>query len=149
VLGAIIKLIPKIGPLKTLVFRDPTPETEELYFRSINTTVDRYRAFLNEIRGTRDIALRNLDLDTGKPVAPGEGMLADETYRNLVRDIAQKDFKLTSAHLRDDILKFFSGYTPPTKKRSDRKEWQKTLKSLNELRSLVPHSEVAAVGESR
>ena len=42
--------MPKIGPFKGLGFKNPTPQTEDMYFKSINTTVDQYRAFLEEVR---------------------------------------------------------------------------------------------------
>jgi hypothetical protein len=39
----------KIGPFKGLAFDNPTPQTEDLYIKSINTTVDQYRV-LEEVR---------------------------------------------------------------------------------------------------
>jgi hypothetical protein len=50
ILAAVMRYMPKIGPFRAMAFKNPTPETEELYFKSINTTVDRYRAFLEEER---------------------------------------------------------------------------------------------------
>ena len=137
-LGTIVKLIPKIGPLKTLQFRDPTPETEELYIRSINTTVERYRNFLNQIRQRIDVALQNLDLDTGNHTVPMECILADETYQNLLLSLSEQHFESTSSALRNDILKFFSTYKLPTRTRSERKRRQKIQESLNQLTAFAP-----------
>ena len=50
VLSTLLRYMPKIGPFKALAFNNPTPQTEDLYFKSINTTVDQYRAFLEEVR---------------------------------------------------------------------------------------------------
>jgi len=50
ILSALLRYMPKIGPFKGLAFNNPTPQTEDLYFKSINTTVDQYRVFLEEVR---------------------------------------------------------------------------------------------------
>src|SRR5271166_2241420 len=46
VLSTLLRYMPKIGPFKGLAFNNPTPQTEDLYIKSINTTVDQYRALL-------------------------------------------------------------------------------------------------------
>src|ERR1700675_1633712 len=50
VLSTLFRYMPKIGPFKALAFNNPTPKTEHLYFKSINTTVDQYRIFLHQVR---------------------------------------------------------------------------------------------------
>ena len=45
ILSTLLRYMPKIGPFKGLGFKSPTPQTEDLYFKSINLTVDHYRAF--------------------------------------------------------------------------------------------------------
>src|SRR4029077_3066909 len=49
VLSTILRFMPKTGPFKALAFNNPTAQTEELYFKSINTTVDQYRVFLKQV----------------------------------------------------------------------------------------------------
>src|SRR6266550_207400 len=49
ILSTILRYMPKIGPFKGLAFNNPTAQTADLYFKSINTTVDHYRAFLEEV----------------------------------------------------------------------------------------------------
>src|SRR5580765_1298214 len=48
-LSTFLRYMPKIGPFKGLAFDNPTPQTEDMYIKSINTTVDQYRAFLEEV----------------------------------------------------------------------------------------------------
>src|ERR1700719_2096775 len=48
--SVILRYMPKIGPFKALAFNNPTPQTEDLYFKSINTTVDQYRTYLQQVR---------------------------------------------------------------------------------------------------
>jgi hypothetical protein len=54
ILSTLLRYMPKIGPFKGLAFNNPTPQTEDLYIKSINTTVDQYRAFLEEVPELRD-----------------------------------------------------------------------------------------------
>src|ERR1051326_8159013 len=49
VLAFFLKWVPKIGPLKALAFKVPTPETQNLYVKSINKTVEDYRERLQEV----------------------------------------------------------------------------------------------------
>ena len=65
ILSTLLRYMPKIGPLKGLAFNNPTPQTEDLYVKSINTTVDQYRAFLREV-GTDRVVLPNCDFNTGQ-----------------------------------------------------------------------------------
>ena len=48
ILSTLLRYMPKIGPFKGLGFNNPTPQTEDLYIKSINTTVDQYRALLEK-----------------------------------------------------------------------------------------------------
>ncbi len=50
ILSTLLRFMPKIGPFKGLGFNSPTPQTEDLYIKSINTTTDDYRALLEEAR---------------------------------------------------------------------------------------------------
>ena len=48
-LAFVIRILPKIGPLRILTFRTPTPEAQKLFENSFNLTVDRYRSLLNQL----------------------------------------------------------------------------------------------------
>jgi len=63
--SVLLRYMPKIGPFKALAFNNPTAQTEDLYFKSINTTVDQYRIFLEQVR-TDSLILANCDFDTAK-----------------------------------------------------------------------------------
>ena len=58
-LAFIIRIVPKIGPLKSLSFRTPTPESEKLFLASFDATVEGYRKLLAEEK-QRQIALTDL-----------------------------------------------------------------------------------------
>jgi hypothetical protein len=82
ILGWLYVLVPKVGPLRPLSFKVPTPEAEKLFLDSLARTRQRYRSELEALRAGR-LALANIDLDTGKPSARGEYALADATMTDL------------------------------------------------------------------
>ena len=125
VLSALLRYMPKIGPFKALAFNNPTAQTEDLYFKSINTTVDQYRAFLEEVRAD-SLVLPNRDLDTGKMTKAAEYSLTDDTYAKLLDQLAERKFDLTSPELRDNILQFYSDLSAPIDTKKDRSLAERT-----------------------
>jgi len=78
VLAVVLRVIPRVGPFKTLSFRAPTPETEQLFLKSFDAAVERYRTLV-AAAGRGRIALENVNLDTGRPIRAGDYPLADTT----------------------------------------------------------------------
>lgn len=78
-LAFLVRIIPKIGPLKVLQLRTPTPETERMFEASFNATLDRYRKLLVQV-DTGQPDLPNNNFDTGAVTGPGEYRLNDETH---------------------------------------------------------------------
>src|ERR1700686_4704393 len=142
VLSILLRYMPKIGPFKALAFNNPTPQTEDLYFKSINTTVDQYRAFLEEVR-TDSLLLPNCDLDSGKLTTAAEYSLTDNTYAKLLSQLSERKFASTTPELRANILNFYSDLSAPIETKKDLARWQSVLTSLEQLRQ-VPGSPVIA-----
>lgn len=138
----LLRYMPKIGPFKALAFNSPTAQTEDLYFKSINTTVDQYRIFLQQVR-TGSLELANSDFDSGKGTKAAEYSLTDETYAKLLGQLAERKFDLTSPDLRDDILQFYSDLSAPIETKKDEDRWQRVLTSLDQLKSITPIPTVA------
>jgi len=107
ILAVFFRFMPRIGPFKGLGFKNPTPQTEDLYFKSINATIDQYRTFLREV-GTDSLQLTNCDLDSGQVTQAAEYSLADDTYAKLLQQLSAKRFEGTSPELRANILDFYS-----------------------------------------
>ena len=139
----LLRYIPKIGPFKALAFNNPTAQTEDMYFKSINTTVDRYRVFLEQIR-TDSLELANCDLDTGTETRAVEYSLTDETYAKLLGQLADRKFALTSPALRENILNFYSDLSLPLETKKDSTRWQSVLTALDQLKLSTPAPVVAA-----
>ncbi len=142
ILSTLLRYMPKIGPFKGLAFNNPTPQTEDLYIKSINTTVDQYRAFLEEVRGDT-LMLRNCDLDSGQATKAAEYSLTDDTYAQLLAQLSDRKFNGTSPELRDNILQFYSDLSVPIETKKDPASWQGVLSALDQLKSAVPAPTVA------
>ena len=141
-LSTLLRYMPKKGPFKGLAFNNPTPQTEDLYFKSINTTVDQYRAFLEEVRNDT-LALPNCDLDSGQATKAAEYSLTDDAYAKLLAQLSERKFDLTSKELRDNILEFYSDPSAAIETKRDPVRWQSVLMSLDQLRSVAPAPTVA------
>jgi Zinc dependent phospholipase C len=142
ILSTVLRYMPKIGPFKGLAFNNPTPQTEDLYFKSINTTIDQYRAFLEEVR-SNTLVLPNCDLDSGQATKSAEYSLTDDAYAKLLAQLSERKFDLTSLELRDNILQFYSDSSAANETKRDAVRWQNVLTSLDQLRSVAPVATVA------
>jgi len=146
ILAILFRYMPRIGPFKGLSFNNPTPQTEDLYFKSINTTVDQYRAFLQEIRADK-LVLPNCDLDSGQPTKAAEYSLTDDAYSKLLAQLSDRKFDLTSPELRDNILHFYSDPSLAIATKKDPARWQKVLLSLDQLKSAEPLATAGSTAE--
>jgi len=142
ILSTLLRYMPKIGPFKKLGFNNPTPQTEDLYIKSINTTVDQYHAFLEQVR-TDTLVLPDRDLDSGSLTAPAEYSLADDTYAQLLDQLSKQKFNQTSPELRDNILLFYSDLALPIDTKKNPADWQAVLTALDQLKSVTPMQTVA------
>jgi hypothetical protein len=142
ILSTLLRYIPKVGPFKGLAFNNPTAKTEDLYIKSINTTVDQYRGFLQQERADT-LLLPNFDLDSGQATKANEYSLTDDAYAKLLAQLAGDNFKHTSAELRDNILAFYSDLTLPIETKKNPGEWQNVLSELDQLKSTTPATRAA------
>jgi hypothetical protein len=138
-LAFIIRVIPKIGPLKVLSFRTPTPETEKMFMASFNAALDDYRHLLAEV-GAGHLDLPNLNFDTGSKIQPWTYFMQDEAYARLLSNLDREQFRQISPDLRSDILAYFGGLRLPAHIKRDRMEkthvdWKKIPHEVEELRS--------------
>jgi hypothetical protein len=142
VLSSLLRYMPKVGPFKKLAFNHPTPQTEDLYIKSINTTVDQYRLLLKAVR-TDSIILPNCDLDSGKETKASEYSLADDAYAKLLAQLSERKFDRATPELRENILEFYSDLSLPIETKKDQVRWEGVLTSLNQLKAISPGPIVA------
>ena len=112
IIAFLFRIFPNFGPFKALTFRVPTPQTERMFEDSFDASIRRDHESFDEI-SKRSFRIPNRDLDTGKPVSPGEYALTDKTYDALLRIIAKKKFDGVDSELREDILGFYARMKAP------------------------------------
>jgi hypothetical protein len=105
-------VLPKVGPLRALGYKLPTPQTEKMFEDSFDAAVKRDRQEFADIK-TGDLNISNRDLDTGKLASPGEYQLTDATYDKLLAKLAAKQFESVTPELRENILAFYAGMKTP------------------------------------
>ena len=134
VLAFLVKLLPKVGPLRALDPKPPTAETEKMYIKSVEDTVKAYRELLL-MAGDNRLQLANRDFDTGNLTAPGEYQLADKTYADLLKKLSKDNFAQMSPALKSDILAFYSDQGRPVETRKHKDQWKDTVRSLALLKT--------------
>jgi Zinc dependent phospholipase C len=137
VLAFLARILPKIGPLKVLQLKTPTPETERMFEASFNATLDRYRQLLSQA-GTGQMVLPNDNFDTGEITGPGKYRLNDETHAKLLHALAKQNFSGASPEVRAELLEFFGHPDAPYATKRKPKDWVKVQAELEQLRNAVP-----------
>ncbi len=138
VLAFVLKIVPKVGPFKALAFKVPTTQTEDMYVKSINKTVDDYNAQLREQKAG-ELKLADMDFDTGRPTRAGEYSLADKTYAHLLDDLAKRNFDQASPELRQNILAFYGDPNAQIATKKNAKAWRTTQEELDKLKASNPN----------
>jgi hypothetical protein len=137
VLAFVLKIVPKVGPFKAVAFKIPSTQTEDMYIKSINKTVDDYGALLREQKAGH-LTIQNLDFDTGRETRAGEYSLADKTYAHLLHDLAKHNFDQASPELRKNILSFYADPNAPVSTKKNAKAWKATEEELDKLKASNP-----------
>jgi hypothetical protein len=144
VLSVVLRIIPKVGPFSAVAFKIPTTQTEDMYIKSVDLTIDDYRALLRQ-SGRSNLTLPNKDCDTGRDTRPGEYELTDKTYERLLGDQANHHFDRISPELRQDLLDFYSNLNAPIHTKHSKKAWDATLARLDTLR----HTDLARISDAQ
>ena len=130
-LALVLKILPKVGPMRPLAFEPLTPEVDRLFLESVEATRARYRQALDALRERR-LHLPNTDFETGKPPASGQNRLADETHAELLHKLAQHDFAGVPPELRRQLNDFLSASAQRSGfSRKERDRIRKELDAMN------------------
>ena len=137
ILAFFLRILPKVGPLKALSFKPPTPQTQDLFFKSIDATVHRYQQELHAV-DTGTLKLDNIDFDTGKLSKPGEYRLCDETYAKWLDRLAEDHFANITPLVRTNILEFYADPKSAESGKKHKDKWRKTMSQLEQLKAWKP-----------
>jgi len=126
-----------------MAFKIPTTQTEDLYIKSINKTVDEYGTLLREQRAGQ-LNIPDTDFDTGRETRAGEYSLTDKTYAHLLDDLAKHNFAQASPELRQNILAFYGNPNAQIATKKNPKAWKVTQEELDRWNEKVdPRSRMA------
>lgn len=137
ILAFFLRLMPKVGPFSALAFKIPTQQTEDMYIKSVDLTVEDYSKLLQQTK-VQDLRLPNKDCDTGKDTRAGEYQLTDKAYERLLNQLADKKFEHLTPQLQENILEFYADLKAPIRTKRSKKAWTQTLANLERLRSATP-----------
>ncbi|MDB5209962.1 MAG: hypothetical protein JWQ30_789 [Sediminibacterium sp.] len=132
-----IRILPKVGPLKALRFKTPSPEVEKLYIQSFDTVFYHYTTYIKEMTPEAP-QLVNIDYDTGKKTEAGEYLLADACYGDWVLKLKATHFDSVSLAEKQNILDFYSKKDNLQITKKTMKKWEEIKLALEELRSKEP-----------
>ena len=144
-LAFLTRIIPKIGPLRVLQLKTPTPQTERMFEASFNSALDRYRTLLGEV-GAGQPNLPNDNFDTGNTTGPGIYRLNDQAHAELLDALAKQNFTGVSPELRADFLGFYADPNAPYATKKDPKAWAKVQSQLEQLKSAPAQPATANAG---
>ena len=147
ILAFLFRIFPKVGPFRPLDFKRLTPETEQMYMASFNSTIERYRELLSEQNLGR-LKLPNDNLDVGTSTAAGKYRLTDTAYSQLLDKLHGRYTELPQ-ELRSDILTFYRDLGVPLSTKTNDDDWARLLRELDHLQSVdvdLRHPAEAAVG---
>ena len=134
VLAVLVKILPKVGPLRVVDPKPPIPATERMYLASVQQTVASYGKALRMEEEQR-LVLPDDDLDTGRATRPGEYKLADRAYARLLKQLTQNRFAGLRPELRQNILDYYRDLNQPFETKRHQSDWKQLLKNLDALKS--------------
>src|SRR5256886_8018215 len=79
ILAFFLTIVPKVGPFRAVSFKIPTTQTEDMYIKSVDDTVENYSRLL-QVAADNTLRFPNRDFDTGRETRAGEYTLTDKTY---------------------------------------------------------------------
>jgi hypothetical protein len=134
----LIRILPPIGPFKSVRFRTPTPEVEKMFMASFNATLESYRALLATV-GEGQLRISNENFDVGAPTLAGGYKGSDHAYAKLLGKLADHKFDHVPEELRRNILDFYKNAKPPVAgmaKSKELAEWASVQKHLEQLQAI-------------
>ncbi|RYU91302.1 hypothetical protein EWM62_05015 [Mucilaginibacter terrigena] len=133
----LIKILPKIGPLKTLKYKSPGEQGQKLFALSFDAILKNYNIALNQLSKDQ-LVLPDIDFDTGNPTHLGEYPLADKTYDKLLEELQEQQYKNVTPQLQKSIADFYSTADTTLMAAKDPKKWPETAARIKEIALLKP-----------
>jgi hypothetical protein len=133
-LAALLKLLPPIGPLRTLRFKMPTPEVEKLFMNSFTRCAAQYGAALDHARDKK-VELEDKNYDTGSVTPAGTYHLADDVQADWLDLLAKKRFATVTPEIANELLGYFGDGRPAIHTKMHPEKWKRVLTELEDLKA--------------
>ena len=170
-LAGLLYVLPKIGPIKLVSIKGPTPLTEIEYVRTVMHSTDALGRALMRLTppptgpgGTAQVQsvgplgfksgatfddplhpLENRDLDTGNAVKPGGYRLTDQTYADLLHRIAEQPTQPVPAGVKRDLAAYYADPAAPIVTKKDPQKWAQVQADLVTLARVPVGNEPGAL----
>lgn len=113
-LAVIIKIMPKVGPLRALHFKVPNAEAEKNFDNSFDTITTHYTKSIKSVGRKKN--LKDADYDTGNLTEKCEYVLADDTYNEWLIKLNNANFKIVTPAIKNNIIQFYQQVNKPPQK---------------------------------
>jgi len=133
IMAFLIKILPKVGPLKALQFKVMSPQGEKLFIASFDTVLVHYSSALARLHYEK-VELQDVNYDTGHPTTLGEYELADKTYFELLDNLDKSKLTNLTAPLKQNILKFYSKADTIELAKKYPDDWKKAGQALSHVK---------------
>ncbi|RFZ81130.1 hypothetical protein DYU05_20435 [Mucilaginibacter terrenus] len=130
-----IRILPKVGPLKTLKYVSPGKEGEKLFAQSFDSILVNYNLALKKV-DSESLVLPDIDFDTGHNTALGEYPLADNTYDRLLVKLQEQKYKNITPELQQSIVSYYKNADTSALARKKVKDGDKVILALQTIRKL-------------
>jgi hypothetical protein len=137
-LSVLIRVLPKVGPLRALKFKVPTPKSEKLFDESFDTVLLHYAANVNLLK-SQDVHPQDLNFDTGKPTRDCVYNLADQTYSEWLVKLKADQFNNVTTGIKDRIVNYFH-LTPTSTNMLYSKQCAQFYNACNDILKVTPEN---------
>jgi hypothetical protein len=143
-LAFLLRLVPKVGPLRDLAFHLPPAQAEQDFMKSFDASLTRFGPKLDEAQ-SHTLVLPDLNFDLGEPIKPAAYRLADQTYAELVHRLAQTKFAGLRQGTKASVTRYYAHMGLAFDTRRNEKNWSLLNAELQELKRapVVPEAQLA------
>lgn len=132
----LIRVLPKVGPLKKLSFKSPGQQGEKYFASAMDTILHHYATALHTVANGQ-LQLKDIDFDTGKPTAMGEYALTDDTYADWVIALQKVNFNCITPDMKANIDTFYGSTPTADYVKDDTNKSQQVADALKKLNTLA------------
>ncbi|PAW93887.1 hypothetical protein CKK33_10425 [Mucilaginibacter sp. MD40] len=133
----LIRILPKIGPLKTLKYQSPGEEGQKLFAVSFESILKNYKEAVEQVK-SESLTLPDINFDTGTPTLPGQYVLADDTYAKLLKELQKQHYQTVDADLQRNISDYYAKADTAALATKNKKKWKETEFRIKEIMAIKP-----------